>query len=130
MNPYTSAERKKFGEFGIARVPLIIVGLEQRYGIKNVPFSHSSLSGLLQYLNLPAAQIYEFNQLPIEKTGGPFRSKPILYQFHEPADKMLVLFKNKQYSIYLNGDDTYIDGQMDQKMQEDILKEITWIRKP
>ena len=43
---------------------------------------------------------------------------------------MLVLFKNKQYSIYLNGDDTYIDGQMDQKMQEDILKEVTWIRKP
>ena len=130
MNPYTSAERKKFGEFGIARVPLIIVGLEQKYGIKDVPFSHSSLSGLLQYLNLPVAQIYEFNQLPIEKTGEPFRSKPILYQFHEPADKMIVLFKNKQYSIYLNGDDTYIDGQMDQKMQEAILKEVTWIRKP
>lgn len=129
MLPYTIQERNKFGNIGVAKVPLIIIGLEEKYSIKDVPFSHSSLSSLLQYINLPTVKMYEFNQIPVDKEGPAFEQKPILAQIHEPADQVFVLWKDRQYTIHLNGDDTYIDNDPEMNIQEQILKEITWIRK-
>ena len=102
MLPYTSQEEDTYGKMGVARVPLFIIGLENNYGIsQNLPFSHTSLNGLLQYLNLPYAKIYEFNRIPIDKIGVAYEEKPIFYQIHEPEDKVLVLFHEKQFVVHL-----------------------------
>lgn len=129
MVPYSIQERNKYGNFGIARVPLIIIGLKNNSGITDVPFSHSSLSGLLQYINLPTVKMYDFNQLPVKQNDLLTESKPILYQVHEPADQVFVLLNNKQYTVHLDGDDTYIDDCNDQNIRDQILKQITWLRK-
>lgn len=129
MLPYTSQEEDTYGKMGVARVPLFIIGLENNYGIsQNLPFSHTSLNGLLQYLNLPYAKIYEFNRIPIDKIGVAYEEKPIFYQIHEPEDKVLVLFHEKQFVVHLNGDNTSFDTSIDQKTQDEILSLITWIR--
>ena len=129
MIPYSIQERNKYGNFGIARVPLIIIGLENNLGITDVPFSHSSLSGLLQYINLPVVKMYDFNQLPVRQNNSLTESKPILYQVHEPADLVFVLWNDKQYTVHLDGDDTYIEDCSDQNILDQILKQITWLRK-
>lgn len=129
MIPYRIQERNKYGNFGIARVPLIIIGLENNLGITDVPFSHSSLSGLLQYINLPVVKMYDFNQLPVRQNNSLTESKPILYQVHEPADLVFVLWNDKQYTVHLDGDDTYIEDSSDQNILDQILKQITWLRK-
>ena len=129
MIPYRIQERNKYGNFGIARVPLIIIGLENNLGITDVPFSHSSLSGLLQYINLPVVKMYDFNQLPVRQNNSLTESKPILYQVHEPADLVFVLWNDKQYTVHLDGDDTYIEDCSDQNILDQILKQITWLRK-
>ena len=94
-----------------------------------MPISHSSLSGLLQYINLPTVKMYDFNQLPVKQNDLLTESKPILYQVHEPADQVFVLLNNKQYTVHLDGDDTYIDDCNDQNIRDQILKQITWLRK-
>ena len=131
MNPYTGKELEKYGEIGVSRVPLIIVGVnDQLENIdKNHPMSHTSLGGLLEYLCLPKSTYYAFNYQPYINDSNK-EVNPIFYQVHEPEDKVLFLLDNKEYTLYLNGDETYVESnELSEKQKENMLQIVTWLRK-
>lgn len=138
MVPYSNDEKQIFKMKGIARVPAVIVGKGFESKVNQDNFSHILLSNYLAYLMLDSYKIYDQNliYLPIHidasiKDHAPnlVKEQPIFYQFHNPEDLLLVIYKGEEYRIKLNGDETdFIDQPPSESFREQVLKTVYWLR--
>ncbi len=115
----------------VNKVPLIIIGKNQKQEVNHAVFSHASLGVLLQYFELPTYKYNKFNTNPLDLENKDISKDELVVGYdYQKLNVISYKYKGTEGDIIISGNKSeFVDkDNLSEKDQQDILGFIATFR--